>query len=219
MLKAPYYHNTRKPSPCKYHKRKDLGTPACLFSHVQVCIYTLTHIYNYAAVCCTGTTSAARSFLPSYTSAPHNTFPLATNLCNCSTYCTLSSYFPTPCFLFFYLSSLLLPFPPVPSSPLSQSLPPEAGDVEGRSAVSDYQAWLCERNDNHCAALQREKEEREEKREGKGHEVLEKGGKCGSRRGGLWWGQQNGTKRKRGWSRQRMMQGKRVANRNGKLLW
>lgn len=67
-------------------------------------------------------------------------------------------------------------------------LPPEAGDVEWCSAVSDYQALLCEWNDNHHAALQRERRKRggegvrdREKREEKGHV---RGGKCGSRKKG-----------------------------------
>lgn len=56
-------------------------------------------------------------------------------------------------------------------------LPLEAGDVEWCSAVSDYQALLCEWNDNHCAALQRERSKTggegvrdREKKEEKGYE-------------------------------------------------
>lgn len=76
------------------------------------------------------------------------------------------SYFCFP--LLFPLSSHLFYRPPsrhlflLAQFPfLSPFLPLEAGDVEWCSAVSDYQALLCERNDNHCAALQRQKGKRE----------------------------------------------------------
>lgn len=160
-------------------------------SHLQVCTWaqTLSHIYNYAACMlqwdhlCSNSNPPFSMPLLSPVSPP----PPAIFLCSLSPFVPslLSSTFPPFLFLFrlsfpLFCSSPISPppFPPLFLSLLSSVsvsrsplLPLEAGDVEGCSAVSDYQAWLCERNDNHCAALQREKEEREwererEKREG-----------------------------------------------------
>lgn len=146
-----------------------IGNPQ--IRHTCLLVLTLAGVQNHIQtfitmqlVCCSGTTSAVRAVLSSPPSvrAPFPDFPFL---------------LPSPLFLFIPLTlqkppqtrtlpllCLILFLPP----PLSPFLPLEAGDVEGCSAVSDYQALLCERNDNHCAALQREKEEREQGRDGEG---------------------------------------------------
>lgn len=142
---------------------------------LQVCTYihALKHLCMQP-VCCSGTTSAVRAILPS-----QHCYFLPFNIsCPLSTFIHSSPIFP--------FIPLILRHPhPTPIhphhlfSPVSVSLPPllppEAGDVEWCSAVSDYQALLCEWNDNHRAALQRERRKRggegvgdREKKEGKG---------------------------------------------------
>lgn len=119
-----------------------IHTPAGMRSPLQVHANTFLTMQH---VCCSGTSSAVRAILP--LNIPHTLSHLSF-----STFTPRPFSSPSLC----HPLLLVLPLHPLPlSSPAL--LPPEAGDVEGCSAVSDYQAWLCERNDNHCAALQRER--------------------------------------------------------------
>lgn len=146
-----------------------------MLTHAGVHVRTRSHIHNYAAcmlqwdhLCSKSTPLFSMPLL--FSPLPYlSLLPLTLH--------SFSLLFPPLSSLLFCRPPTLLPLSSL-SLPLSLSrlLPLEAGDVEGCSAVSDYQACLCERNDNHCAALQRERERREGARERE-----EKGGKRGMR--------------------------------------
>lgn len=117
----------------------------CLLTLTLAGARTHTHTHTFPTmqcVCCSGTTSAVKAILasscfsfplPYFSASSHPSFTRPSLI---SPFTAFPLFFPLPSFLFcppplsfLCLSLSLFPF-----------LPLEAGDVEGCSAVSDYQA-------------------------------------------------------------------------------